>query len=348
MTLSQEKLIPFAAGIDAQADAVKATYHLMQGWLAAWPVDSLKDRRLLFIGIGASRAVLASTIYQLRAKGVDAQRSDGDDLPDGSPMIADWYIGVSQSGRSPEVVRAIRQQPDRQRRISIVNQPGSPLEQACGIPINLGALIDSGMSSVALMATAVVLGMLSDALTGTDNDAAWQRLPSHLTTLASRLRPQVAHFAARLKHVGCVDLVARAGSLTAAEQGALFLREGPKVPAMASATRNYLHGMTDAVGNTAHVIIGGARESLLARQLAEFAVPILLVTDNQDDHPPGVDVVAIPLLPAGPRTLVEILVMELLALELAAVWGSDIDAGVMGRIDTKLAASERAPGEERL
>src|SRR5476649_884845 len=104
MSPSQEQLIPFAEGIAAQADAVQVTYRLMQGWLAARPVEALKGRRLLFIGIGASRAVLANVIHQLRANGIDAQRSDGDDLPDGSPVMADWYIGVSQSGRSPEVV----------------------------------------------------------------------------------------------------------------------------------------------------------------------------------------------------------------------------------------------------
>ncbi|WP_413728643.1 SIS domain-containing protein [Sodalis sp. RH19] len=336
MLTPSEILIPFATGIEAQPNAVAITCAATGKWLATLDIAALRNSRLLFIGIGASHAVLATTVATLRAAGVYALRSDGDDLPDACPVLADWYIGVSQSGRSPEVVRALRHQPDARRRIAIVNQPDSPLARECGVPFCLGGLVDSGMSSVALMATAVALGMLSDAITGADHLADWQRLPQRLAALAAAAQPVVSRFAAPLAGVGCVDFTARASSLTAAEQGALFLREGPKIPAMAAGTRNYLHGMTDSVGNTAHVIIGGARETLLARQLTEFGVPILLITDGQDTAIAGVEIVSIPPMAPGPRALLEVLVMELLALALAEVWGSDIDAGVVKRLDTKL------------
>jgi len=346
MNPSQEILLPFAKGVDAQPDALRLTYRNACRWFEAFPVHALRGRRLLFLGIGASHALLATTVYRLRGDGVDALRSDGDSLPPGSPVMADWYIGVSQSGRSPEVTRAIRYQPERGRRLSVVNQTDSPLENECGAAFCLGALADSGMSSVALMSTALFLGMLGDVVIGGQTDALWPEMPQRLTALRPLAQPVAAGFAARLKEIGCVDFIARGSSLTAAEQGALFLREGPKIPAMASATRGYLHGMTDAVGNTAHVIIGGAREVLLAKQLAEFGVPILLITDVPQDNPSGVDTLYIPPMTAGPRALLELLVMEILSLELAAVWGRDIDAGVVGRIDTKLGEGALLPGAD--
>ncbi|NDL61810.1 hypothetical protein [Acerihabitans arboris] len=336
MLQPQEILIPFAAGIDAQPDAVATTCTATLRWLDTLDIEALRHARLLFIGIGASHALLATTVDTLRGAGVYALRSDGDDLPPACPVLADWYICVSQSGRSPEVVQAARHQPDPRRRLSIVNQPDSPLERECGVALCLGGLVDSGMSSVALMATALALGMLGDYITGDHRLADWRQLPQRLVALRAAAQPVVARFAEQSAGIGCVDFAARASSLTAAEQGALFLREGPKVPAMASGTRNYLHGMTDSVGNTAHVIIGGAREALLARQLTEFNVPILLVTDEKDVVIPGVEILYIPPLAAGPRVLLEILVMELLALSLAGVWGGDIDAGVVKRLDTKL------------
>lgn len=345
MLQPEEILLPFAAGIDAQPDAVAATCTAARGWLDTLDITALRNSRLLLIGIGASHAVLATTLWTLRQAGVYALRSDGDDLPPACPVMADWYIGVSQSGRSPEVVQALRRQPDPQRRISIVNQPASPLARESGVPFCLGGLIDSGMSSVALMATAVALGMLSDELTGDDNRRHWQQLPRRLNDLRPAAERATARFAALSAGAGCVDFAARASSLTAAEQGALFLREGPKVPAMAAGTRNYLHGMTDSVGNTAHVFIGGAREVLLARQMSGFGVPILLVTDIADVAIAGVETLYIPPLAAGPRALLEILVMELLALALAAVRGSDIDAGVVARLDTKLDLGEAQAGD---
>lgn len=332
----QEILIPFQEGIDAQASTVEVTYKKTLRWLASLNISSLQTSRLMFAGIGASYAVLATPVYRLREEGHHAFRTHGDDMPIGSPLLADWYIGVSQSGRSPEVVQAVQHQRDPYYRLSIVNQPDSPLERLCKTSYCFDGLIDSGMSSVVVAATTVVLGMLSDLVVGSINMPAWDGLAQQLRELQPRAQPIVSRFASQLRNVGCVDFTARASSLSAAEQGALLLREGPKVPAMASSTRNYLHGMTDSVGNTAHVIIGGEREVLLAKQLRAFHVPILLVTDFKGEYPTGVDVIYIPSMPACPRSLLEILIMEILAVELASIRGTDINAGIMARIDTKM------------
>ncbi|UJD88754.1 hypothetical protein FS594_08070 [Rahnella aquatilis] len=330
-----EILIPFAQGVARQAAALESTCERAQAWLDTLDITALRGGTLLFAGIGASYAVLAAPVHELRAAGLRALRSNGDDMPDGTPPLADWYLGVSQSGRSPEVVRVLEQQRPG-RRLALVNQADSPLAAVSADTLWLGTLIDSGMSSVALLATSVCLGLLTDALIGRDCNAGWRQLPTQLDAVRHTARAAVDRFAQQAGHTGCIDFVGGGTSLSAAEQGALLLREGPKMAAMGMGTRHYLHGMTDAVGHgTAHVLIGGEREILLAKQLVPFGVPILLVTD-QAVSLPGTETVQLPVLPPLQRLALEILVMDLLAIALGRVVDRDIDAGVVARLDTKI------------
>ncbi len=329
-----EILIPFAQGVAQQGNALAGTCERTQEWLKTLDLAAMRRGTVLFAGIGASYALLASPVYELRAAGIRALRSNGDDMPDATPPLADWYFGVSQSGRSPEVVRVLEQLP-KQRRLALVNQAQSPLEKASGNTLWLGTLIDSSMSSVALIATSVSLGLFTDALIGRDNLAGWRQLPELLATLRPKADAVIARFVSSLKQVGCIDIVGGASSLSAAEQGALLLREGPKAAAMGMGTRHYLHGMTDAVGNTAHVLIGGEREVLLARQMAAFDVPVLLITDTPQTLP-GVETLTLPALPPSQRVVLELLAMELLTIQLGVLLGRDINAGIVERLDTKI------------
>jgi glucosamine--fructose-6-phosphate aminotransferase (isomerizing) len=82
----------------------------------------------------------------------------------------------------------------------------------------------------------------------------------------------------------------------------------------------------------AHVLIGGEREILLAKQMSAFGVPVLLITDTPQSLP-SVETL---ILPPLQRLALELLAMELLAIHLGAVLGRDIDAGIVERLDTKI------------
>ncbi len=200
-----EILIPFAQGVAQQGDSLTDTVQRTQAWLNTLDLEAMRRSALLFAGIGASYAVLASPVHELRAAGIRAFRSNGDDMPTGTPVLADWYIGVSQSGRSPEVVRILQQQ-RHGRRLTIVNQARSPLERISGQPLWLGTLIDSSMSSVALMATSVSLGLLTDALIGRDETAGWLTLPQTLAAQRPSADAVIARFVARLNNPGLYRL----------------------------------------------------------------------------------------------------------------------------------------------
>lgn len=333
-----EILLPFRDGVRAQPAAVAGTSARTRDWLTEHPdvLDAATGSALL-VGIGASHAVLAAPVTELRRAGVLAVRSTGEDLPAGTALPVDLALAVSQSGRSPETVEALGVV-DRDRRLAVVNQPGSPLEAAAGRTLGLGGQVDSGMSSVAVAATAVALGMLVERRVAGAVTPVWQRLPELLDAVLDdgRTRAAVADFAARAATAGCVDVAGRPASVGAAEQGALLLREGPKVASLGTGTRTYLHGLTDAVGGTAHVLVGGAREAALADQLAAYGVPVLLVTDEDARPGAGVHVAAVPSLPPLAAVVTEVAVLQLLALDLADALGTDVDAGTLARVDTKL------------
>lgn len=334
-----EVLVPFRDGVRAQPAAVADTVTRVHAWLDAHP-GAAATGSVALVGIGASHAVLAAPVHALRAAGVPALRSTGEDLPAGSPALADTVVGVSQSGRSPETVAALGSQPAGSR-LAVVNQDASPLAAAADDALWLGTLVDSGMSSVAVAATAVALGMLVERRTSGSPSAAWDRLGATLAGVLDDATTDrtVADFAALAAPAGCVDVVGRPVSTGAAEQGALLLREGPKVAALGTGTRTYLHGLTDAVGGTAHVLVGGAREAALADQLAAYGVPVLLVTDEDVRPGAGVHVVRLPAVAPLAAVVTEVAVLQLLALHLGDALGTDVDAGTLARVDTKIEAA---------
>lgn len=336
--MTSEILVPFREGVTSQPAALEATVGRTSEWLTARGADLIADSVLL-VGIGASHAVLAAPVLELRRAGVVALRSAGDDLPPGGAPLSDLTIAVSQSGRSPETIDAAAH---GNRSLAVVNRPGSPLAHATSDELWLGGLVDSGMSSVASSATAVALGMTVENRTRETMSDEWGRLPDLLQEVLddARTTATVQNFAGSASVHGCVDVVGRATSAGAAEQGALLLREGPKVPALGTTTRTYLHGLTDAVGRVAHVLVGGAREAALAAQLAEHRVPVLLVTDEDVTVPRSVHLVRLPVLSPLASFVTEVAVLQLLALELGDALGTDVDAGVLARVDTKVDADE--------
>src|SRR5271157_1038482 len=98
-----------------------------------------------FVGIGASHAALAAPVRVLRERGVPAYRAASGELPEPCAPLGDPYVGVSQSGRSPETVRALKAVPESQR-LAVVNVVPSPLSE-CSPTLSLGMVRDSGVST---------------------------------------------------------------------------------------------------------------------------------------------------------------------------------------------------------
>lgn len=332
--MAQHEWLSFDQGVADQAAVVDAATQTLIEWFEAGGADALVGRSVVIAGIGASHAAAATPVYALRSDGIPAYRSSCSDIPDDGVALADVYVAVSQGGRSRETIQALLTVPVEQR-VAVVNDSDSPLADTAGTVIGLGDLVDSHMSSIGFSATVVALGLLADRLAGRPTHQGWTGLAARAAAVVDAADEQLRAFAAEIALRGTVDIVSRAADLTAAEQGALLFREGPGLPAMAMDTRSYLHGPMDCAGPaTSHVLFGGAREGLLAEQLAEKDVPVLLVTDEDVDAP--ATVVRIPVLPPTQRVLVEVALLQRLVQHTAAAAGKDLEARAFTRYDTKV------------
>jgi glucosamine--fructose-6-phosphate aminotransferase (isomerizing) len=323
----------FADGCAAQPESLRVAAQRVGEWLAGGHARGLEGQRLLLGGIGASFASLATPLYVLREKGVVAYRTSCGELPPSGAELGDYFIGVSQSGRSRETLQTLLDAPAG-RRLAVVNASSSPLGDAADTLLTLGDLPDSRMSSVGFTATVVALGMLVDRLVTGAPGEGWDRVGDVAAEAVEQADATLEKFAQAVASSSVVDVVGDASSLTAAEQSALLLREGPFVPSMAMDTRSYLHGPMDCAGPTSHVLFGREREGLLAEQLSERDVPILLVTDTDIAAPASI--VRIPQLPPCQRAVVQVALVQRLVLHVGAVLGRDVDASVFRRLDTKV------------
>ncbi|AQZ62356.1 Glucosamine-6-phosphate deaminase [isomerizing], alternative [[Actinomadura] parvosata subsp. kistnae] len=311
--------ISLAEALERQPDALAAAVRTLGEQLAdpsAWPAP----RRPLFVAMGASHAALAACVHRLRTAGIWASRTGCGPVGD-----ADLVVGVSQSGRSAETVATLREAP-AERRLAVVNVAPSPLAELAGRVLSCGSVADSKVSTSGFSVTLAALGMLSDVWAGGRPDPVWPTLPGLLAVDLPPVAEQVA---------GCVavDVVGGGASLTAAEEGALMLREACRLPATPYETRQYLHGPMESAGpRTAHVIIGGEREAELAAQLAGAGHVTVYVGPCQSAVPR----VAVPAIPAVARAILENAVLQRLVAAVAGVRGVPVGEFRFSVGDTKV------------
>ncbi|MDP9272298.1 MAG: SIS domain-containing protein, partial [Chloroflexota bacterium] len=91
-------------------------------------------------------------------------------------------VGVSQSGRSPDVVEVLA---DARRQdaltLAVTNAPDSPLAGVADVVVNLNAGLELAVAaSKTYVAELVVIALLSEALRGAEVDEALMRIPSSL------------------------------------------------------------------------------------------------------------------------------------------------------------------------
>ncbi|MGW9213281.1 SIS domain-containing protein [Embleya sp. NPDC055664] len=327
----------YEEGRRAEVAALREVVAAMPGRTHLWPAGR---PRVLLAGIGASHAALASPLYALRAAGLDVARTDCSDHPVAIGDV-ELVVALSQSGRSRETADLVtRYRAAGVDTLAVTNAETGPLREAAGAALTLGGFPDSRVSTVGFVVTYAALGMLADeAATGRIDDG-WRRLPDLIEEAVSANDAVLADFAAGALASGSVDVVASAAQQTTAEAVALLLREGPLVPATAYGTRSYLHGPMDSAGaDTAHPVIGDARELALARQLLEKPTAVLTVTDGTGVVPPGAVSVTVPTGLTGPqRALVEVCVLQALVSHTAATRGNPVDEIAFTREDTKIAA----------
>jgi glucosamine--fructose-6-phosphate aminotransferase (isomerizing) len=160
------------------------------------------------------------------------------------PLMSDALVmGLSQSGRSPDVVAVL----DDARRqgtltLALTNDPESPLAEAAQVVVPLAAGPELAVAATkTYVAELMVVALLSETLRGGDADPALERLPDVLAAVLE-LEPATAMLAARLAAASSCVVLGRGFQYPTAKEWGLKLKEVAGVLADPYSTADFEHG----------------------------------------------------------------------------------------------------------
>jgi glucosamine--fructose-6-phosphate aminotransferase (isomerizing) len=245
-------------------------------------------------------------------------------------------IALSQSGASPDLVAAARAgRLAGARAISITNDQDSPLAAESDVHVGLGVGPERSVAATKSYTTELLaLHVLLARVEG----LAWEHVEASVDRLASAgdaaLQVAGEWAIATGRSLGLEDralLVGRGYSMASAKEGALKLIETCGMAASGWSSADARHGPIGQLRRGTPVLAFGAggpgmdsTEDLLTRARAMGARPIVI----GDSDVEGVEAVHVPKmadLPAALVPMVEILPVQLLALELSVQIGRDPD-----------------------
>jgi glutamine---fructose-6-phosphate transaminase (isomerizing) len=197
-----------------------------------------RARLVVLTGMGSSRYAALTAAARLRAEGVAAVvEYASTDVPT-KPAPDVLAIGISATGNSAETVAALAKHHGTSRTIAITNaDDGGKLGAVADLTVPLGAGQEAGgVACKTFQATLAVLLLAA----GADRHAMERAVEAQQQLIDARgewLDPLLDV----LGEAHTVYAIAPASRISSAEQSALMLREGPRIPADATETGDWSH-----------------------------------------------------------------------------------------------------------
>ncbi|MBL6632371.1 MAG: SIS domain-containing protein [Candidatus Nanopelagicales bacterium] len=212
--------------------------------VAADALDGVRSgRRLVLLGMGSSHFASSVLALRLQAAGINAIAVLASTEPLPSVQPSDVVVAVSASGGSAETVDAIGEYTGHCSTIAVTNTSGSAIETACDAHISMLAEKEEG--GVACRSFAHTLGLhlaLQELLVGgaAASDVVDQSADA-CADLFERRSSWLEAMSELLLGPDETSVVGPARRLSSAQQSALMLREGPRLPAIACETGDWSH-----------------------------------------------------------------------------------------------------------
>lgn len=211
-------------------------------WEALTPPDTT---RVVLLGMGSSAYAGAVAAARMRAAGIVATSELAS-----SRLLPDWGAGTlvvatSASGGSIETLDALKRLPGGTNTVALTNTPDSAITHRCDAVVALAADQETGGVACRSFANTLALlmalechlaGAATAKLAATIETAA--AAAAHLIDTESDWRPEVSRL---LLGPSGSHIAAPAHRLSSAQQGALMLREGPRLAAVGCETGDWSH-----------------------------------------------------------------------------------------------------------
>ena len=282
--------------------------------------------RVILTGMGSSLYALHPLQIELTAARGAPYLVETAELLHSLPRLLEGalIVAVSQSGRSAEIVRLLREKPGSAAIIGVTNTPGSPLDSQADAVLMSHAGEEFSVSCKTYVAALAALRLLGTVLSGGDAGACRAELARSAGAAAQYLEDWRGHVdqLARLTDTANLTklfLVGRGASLAAVLTGGLILKESTHTAAEGMSSAAFRHGPLETAGpGTAVMVFGGDGKLLdltrrLCDDLRKVGATVMAV---------GADAAAaalkLPDVPAPLLPILEILPVEMLTLALAA------------------------------
>jgi glutamine---fructose-6-phosphate transaminase (isomerizing) len=303
-------------------------------------VDAIRNEdydQIVLTGMGGSYLVLYPLFLTLTKLGLPVRMAETSELIHFMPQLLNprnLLMVVSQSGRSGEIVRLLKEKFKGTKLLAITNDAESPL----AIEADISALILAGPEASGACktttATLLALGLLSHALTAEDPAAAQLRfepVASAVESYLSSFREHVDQLSESLRGFSHLFITGRGPSLPAAGIGGMLMKETAHFHAEGMGSAAFRHGPFEMLRDDCFVLVfeGDAGVAPLNISLvadvrstgarAELIGPFA-------ELPP----LRIPDVHSEVRPILEMLPLQMVSLALAALDGRE--AGKFERI----------------
>jgi glutamine---fructose-6-phosphate transaminase (isomerizing) len=250
-------------------------------------------------------------------------------LYEARPSLDGWLaIGISQSGRTPEITTVLeRYRAAGARTVAVTNDPRSPLAAAAQAAVDLGAGNEAAVPATkTFTAQLAAVALIAEALGPVPWDGSdWGRIAPSVAELLADPEPaeRAADSLAGADELVCVG---RGYLMCVALEAALKLREATGVRAEGWSAADFRHGpVTVARGDIPLLAVSASGPAAadveeLASRLETEGTPVLRLSDQ-----PGVSLPYPSGLPEPLRTLPAAVRAQQLALALALRRGIDPD-----------------------
>ena len=208
--------------------------------LAALPTEV---RRVVFIGMGSSRFAALPAAALLRSRGFDAVAEVASSGLATAPSRDTLAIGISATGGSEETIEALERHRGVSRTIAVTNNPDGRIAASADTVLPLHAGIEEGgVACLTFQATLALLQLVAARLTpGGPTTTNLEPAIAAATALRETRTAWLPELVDRIARAHTTYTIAPAERLSSALQSALMLREGPRLPAVATETGDWLH-----------------------------------------------------------------------------------------------------------
>jgi glucosamine--fructose-6-phosphate aminotransferase (isomerizing) len=242
-------------------------------------------------------------------------------------------VGISQSGRSPDIVSVARVAREQGRpTIAITNDERSPLALSADVVVPMHAGPELSVAATkTYLASLHAIAQISELLCGQPDRLAWfERLPELVSGFVEQLLSARDRFDA-LRAVSAVTVVGRGLQLATAFETALKLRELSAIPAEAFSLADLMHGPVAALSPSGSIWLiataGRQQPGLTEFAALRSAVGTSVAVSDDPEVLTSADVpVAIDReLPPWVAPFVSAIPGQVAALRLGELLGVDVD-----------------------